>query len=175
MKNIALGLAVVGLVNGSALVALAQETLTDPKIIELMKTANEGEVDLANLAKSRAEHKDVKDYAKNMIDEHKKNEKDGKEAAKKAKVKSEDSTASKDLENLADAKEKELKNFKGKEFDKAFIDQQITMHKQLIDDLNKKMIPAVQSPEIKAYLEATKAHVEKHLSRAQEIQTKLNQ
>jgi len=174
MRKFALSLAVVGLVNGSALVAMAQETLTDAKIIKLIETAHEGEVDHAKLAKYKAESKDVKDFAKNMIDEHKKSEKEGKDVAKKANVKAEDSTASKDLKNLAETKEKDLKKFKGKDFDKAYIDQQISMHQMLLDDLNQKFIPSVQSPDIKAYLEATKAHVEKHLSRAQEIQTTLS-
>ncbi|MBS1971353.1 MAG: DUF4142 domain-containing protein [Bdellovibrionales bacterium] len=175
MKNLVLTLAVAGLMGGASMAfAQAEETMTDAKIVKLMKTANDGEIDLAKMAKSKAENKDVKDFAKQMIDEHKKNEKESKDVAKKAKVKPEDSTASRDLKSLAEGKEKELKNFKGKEFDKAYIDQQISMHQQLLDDLNTKLIPAAQSPELKTYLEATKAHVEKHLSRAQEIQTSLN-
>lgn len=174
MKNLIFSLAAIGLMVGGASSAQAQETMTDAKIVEVMKVANEGEVDLAKMAKSRAEHKDVKDFAKKMIDEHKKSEKEAKDVAKKAKVKAEESTASKDLKNVAKTKEKDLKNFKGKEFDKAYIDQQISMHQQLLDDLNQKLIPAAQSPELKTYLEATKAHVQEHLSRAQEIQTTLS-
>jgi putative membrane protein len=174
MKNVVLALALAGLMGGASMV-YAQETMTDAKIVKLVRTANDGEIDLAKMAKSKADNKDVKDFAKMMIDEHKKNDKDAKDVAKKANVKPEDSTAAKDLKNMAEGKEKELKKFKGKEFDKAYIDQQISMHQQLLDDLNNKLIPAAQSPDVKTYLEATKAHVEKHLSRAQEIQTSLNQ
>lgn len=187
MKKLVFSLAAVSLIGGgtSALAqtqpqsqpqaqAQSQETLTDAKIVEVMKVANDGEVDLAKMAKSKAESKEVKEFAKKMIDEHKKNEKDVKDVAKKAKVKSEESASSKDLKNMAESKEKDLKNFKGKEFDKAYIDQQVSMHQQLLDDLNQKLIPAAQHPELKSYLEATKSHVQEHLSRAQEIQTTLN-
>lgn len=174
MKNLVFSLALMGLVCGGAVKAFAQETLTDAKIVEVMKVANDGEVDLAKMAKSKADNKDVKEFAKKMIDEHKKNDKEVKDVAKKAKVKAQESEASKDLKNMAESKEKDLKNFKGKEFDKAYIDQQISMHQQLLDDLNQKLIPAAQSPELKSYLEATKAHVQEHLSRAQEIQTTLS-
>jgi len=174
MKRVLLSLLVIGLIGGTAPV-WAQEALTDAKIVEIMKVANEGEVDLAKTAKSKAENKDVKEFAKKMIDEHKKNEKEVKEAAKKAKVKHEDSAQSKDIEKTAKAKRDELKKLKGKEFDKAYIDQQISMHQQLLDDLNTKLIPAAQSPDVKSYLEATKTHVQEHLSRAQAIQTSLSQ
>lgn len=176
MKKFVFSLAAIGMMSGGTALAQgqAQETMTDAKIVQVMKTANEGETDLGKMAKSRAENKDVKEFAKKMVDEHKKSEKEAKNVAKKAKVKFEESTASKDLETLAKNKEKELKNFKGREFDKAYIDQQISMHQQLLDDLNLKLIPAAQSPELKTYLETTKAHVQEHLSRAQEIQTTLN-
>lgn len=174
MKQLLFGMAAFCLSMGGASMAFAQETLTDAKIVRIMKTANDGEIELAKEAKSKAENKDVKDFAKKMIDEHKENEKEGKDVAKKAKVKPADSEVAKTMENDAKTKKKDLKSLKGHDFDKAYIDQQVTMHQALLDDLNAKLIPAAQSPELKTYLESTKAHVQEHLSRAQEIQTSLN-
>lgn len=148
--------------------------LTDGQIVHIMKTADEGEVGLAKVAKDRAENKDVKEYAKQMFDVHKKSEKQGKDVAKKAKIEVTKNDTSKTMEDMVDIQEKDLKKLKGADFDKAYIGQQITMHKQLLDDLNQKLIPAAQSPELKSYLETTKSQVERHLSRAQEIQNTLS-
>ncbi|MGZ3742487.1 MAG: DUF4142 domain-containing protein [Pseudobdellovibrionaceae bacterium] len=156
----------------AGLLAKAQ-TLTDGQIIHIMKTANEEEADLGKMAHSRADNKYVKDFAKMMADTHKQSEKDVKDVASKTKIKAVENDISKNLESDTKAKEKDLKKLKGAEFDKAYIDQQITMHQQLLDDLNSKYIPAAQSQELKAYLETTKTHVQQHLSKAQEIQTSL--
>jgi putative membrane protein len=172
MKYLLYGFIVMSFLAGGSF-AVAQETMTDAKIVKLMKTEDEGQIDLAKIAKSKTKNKDVKDFAKMMIEEHKKNEKESKDVAKRAKVKPADSTASKDFKNMAQTHEKDLKKLKGSEFDKAYIDQQVSMHKQILDDLNTKLIPTAQSPELKTYLEATKESVQKHLSKAQEIQTTL--
>ncbi|WP_413288470.1 DUF4142 domain-containing protein [Bdellovibrio sp. HCB337] len=148
-------------------------TLTDAHIVEIMKVANEGEADLGKAAKSRAENKDVKDFAKMMVDQHKKSEKEVKNVAKKANVKAADNATADSLKKDIDTQEDTLKKLKGAEFDKAYIQQQISMHEQLLKDLNDKYIPAAQSAELKAYLETTKTHVQEHLSKAQQIQSTL--
>lgn len=156
------------------LVANAQTTtITDGQITHVMKTANEGEIDLAKVAKSKADNKEVKEFAKMMIDEHKKNEKQDKEVAKKSKIELVDNDMSKLLKDSTSLKVKDLKKLKGAEFDKSYIDQQIAMHQSLLDDLNQKLIPAAQHPELKSYLEETRTHVQEHLTRAQQIQETL--
>ena len=158
-----------------AAAAPAVAGLTDGQIVELVKTANEAEIDLGKLGKSKAEHKDVKEFSNHMIDAHKKNEKKGKDAAKSAKVKAVESAESKAIKDNAKSKISDLKKLKGKDFDKAFVDAQITMHQTLLDDLNNKFIPAAQATEVKAHLEATKGEVEAHLTQAQKLQTALTQ
>jgi putative membrane protein len=148
--------------------------LTDGQIAQVIKTVNEGEVDLGKVARSRAENKDVKEFAKQMVDEHKKSEKQVKDVAKKAKLELVKNDTSKSLEEMVDNQEDNLKKLKGADFDKAYIGHQITMHQQVLDDLNKKWIPAAQSAELKSYLETTKSNLEKHLSHAQQIQNTLS-
>jgi putative membrane protein len=153
--------------------ATSTSGLTDGQIVDLVKIANEGEVDLGKVGKSKAENKDVKDFAKKMVDEHNKGEKDTKEVAKKGKIKAIETQASKDLKNSTKDKISSLKKLKGNEFDKAYIGAQIEVHQAMLDDLNNKFIPAAQNPELKAHLEATKAHVQEHLATAQQLQTTL--
>lgn len=149
------------------------ETVSESHIAEIMETVNDAEIDVAKTAKSRAEHKDVKEFAKHMISEHEKNNKEGKKVIKSAKIDAEDNTSADNIE--ADAKKKidELKKMKGNDFDRAYIGTQVTMHQQVLKDLNEIYIPSAKNPEFKAYLEKTRDHVQQHLTKAQEIQNKL--
>lgn len=155
--------------------ASAVAGLTDGQIVELVKTANEAEVDLSKLGKSKAENKDVKEFSSHMIDAHNKGEKETKKAAKAAKVKAVESAESKAIKDNAKAKISDLKKLKGKDFDKAYVDAQVTMHETLLEDLNSKYLPSAQANEVKTHLEATKAEVEGHLANAQKLQTTLAQ
>lgn len=165
------GLAAFSL-SGAAAPAQMQP-MTEGQILEIVQTANEGEVDMSKLANSRAENKEVKEYAKMMVDAHKKNEKEGKKVSKKTKIEPADHAASETLENTLEAHEKDLKRFSGAEFDKAYMQQQITLHEQLLKDLDQKLIPAAKTPELRAYLETTKSRTQEHLSKAQQIQSTL--
>jgi putative membrane protein len=108
-----------------------------------------------------------------MIAEHKMNNKDMKKAVKAANIDPEKSEMSKALKEDAKDKKKLLKKQKNMAFDKMYMEQQVTMHTQLLNDLDSKFIPAAQKPEFKAHLQATREHVSKHLEEAKAIQAKL--
>ncbi len=148
----------------------ATTDMSDKEIAEIMKTANDAEIDAAKAARSRADNKEVKDFAKHMIDEHEKNNKEAKQVLKKADISPKSNEMAKTLKKDSKEKLSELKKMKGAEFDKAYIDEQVAMHQQLLNDLEQKYIPAAQNPELKAFLEKTKTHVQEHLSKAQQIQ-----
>lgn len=48
------------------------QALTDHQIAGILEEANDTEIDAAKLAKDDAKNKEVKEFAKHMIDEHKK-------------------------------------------------------------------------------------------------------
>lgn len=153
--------------------AVHAATLTDAQIVKIVKTADEGEVDAAKTAKSKATDSRVKDFAKLMIEDHKDNEKEAKKTAKNNNIKLEKSDVSQNMEDTTKAKIKELKDYKGTAFDKAYIDSQVSMHQQLLNDLDQTYIPNAQNADVKSFLQATRGHVEDHLNKAKEIQSTL--
>ena len=154
-------------------VAAHAQSLNDHQIAEIMEEANEAEIDAAKLAKDDAKNGEVKEFAKHMIEQHKMNEKDMKKIVKKNDIDGEKSEMSKALEADAKEKRKMLKKQKDMAFDKMYMEQQVAMHTQLLNDLDQKFIPAAQKPEFKAHLQATRDHVSKHLETAKSIQAKL--
>ncbi|HEX7676248.1 MAG TPA: DUF4142 domain-containing protein [Bdellovibrio sp.] len=166
LKNILIASSIFSVLAGPMAFALS-----DSDIAEIMKTANKAEIDAGKMAKSKASNSQVKDFAKMMVDAHEENMKDGKKIEKKEKIKSETTDTSKDLKSSTKDQLAELKKKKGSDFDKAYIDNQVAMHQQLLNDLDNKFIPAATNPEFKTYLQNTREHVQKHLSKAQEIQS----
>lgn len=150
-------------------VALAQN-LAEPQITEIMKVANEGEISAAKLAKQRAQNDQVKAFANKMIDEHRKNEKDVKKVSSKKDIGMDNSEAAKALKKQAKETVKNLKDKKDAEFDKAYMASQVDMHQSLLDQIEDKFMPAVQTPELKDYLAKTRDHVKVHLEEAKAIQ-----
>ncbi|MEN0058155.1 MAG: DUF4142 domain-containing protein [Bdellovibrio sp.] len=173
MKSLFKGLIVLSMVWGG--MAFAQN-LSDADIGEIMKVVNDAEIDAAKAAKSRADHKEVQDFAKHMIDEHEKNIKEGKDVFKEANIKPRSNDTAKNMKEDAKRKLDDLKKQKkGAEFDRAYIGTQVSMHQQVLNELNQVYIPATRDPRVKAYLEKTRDHVQQHLSKAQELQSKLVQ
>ena len=150
------------------------QALNDHQIAEVLEEANDAEIDAAKVAKKETKNKEVRDFANHMIAEHEKNMKETKKIVKKNDIDPEDSEMSKALEEDAKNKKKMLKDQKDKvAFDKMYMEQQVNMHTQLLNDLDQKFIPAAQKPEFKAHLQATREHVSKHLEMAKSLQSKL--
>ncbi|WII73115.1 DUF4142 domain-containing protein [Bdellovibrio sp. 22V] len=144
--------------------------ISESEIAEILKTANDAEIDAAKAAKSRASSSQVKDFAKHMETEHESNNKEAKSVLKKADIKMKSNEMAKTLKKDSKEQLSQLKKKKGADFDSAYIENQISMHQQLLSDLEQKFIPSAKNPEFKSFLEKTKTHVQQHLSKAQEVQ-----
>jgi putative membrane protein len=154
-------------------VSVHAQALNDHQIAEIMEEANDAEIAAAKLAEDDAKTAEVKQFAKHMIEQHKMNNKDMKKVVKKNDIDPEKTAMSKAIEEDAKNKKSLLKKQKDLAFDRLYMEQQISMHTQLLNDLDQKFIPAAQKPEFKAHLQATREHVSKHLEEAKAVQAKL--
>ena len=93
--------------------------------------------------------------------------------ATKLGVTPEDNDVSRQLKSGGDANTTKLQGLTGKEFDKAYIDNEVAYHQSVADALTTKLIPGAQNAELKALLEKSLPAFAAHLARAKEIQGKL--
>ncbi len=148
--------------------------LSDAEIVVVAKAANDGEIEHAKLAKTKAKDKKVKDFAAMMSKDHTAANKRHAALIKKAKIEPKDSDLSKRLTDDAAAKAETLKAAeKGAAFDKAYIDSQVEIHTTVLGAIDTQLLPGVQNPDLKTELEAVRAAVEAHLNQAKEIQAGL--
>ena len=154
--------------------ATPPKTLSDAEIVAVASAANNGEIEMAELAKKQGTSKDVKDFAAMMITQHRDAEAKGKTITTKAKITPAENDDSTKLKSDVSSAITSMKTQKGKDFDKAYIEANVKAHRQVLDALDNKMIPNAQNSELKTHLGDVRKHVASHLAKAEEIQQKLD-
>ena len=152
----------------------AAAALNDAQIAHIAVTANSIDSAAGVMAKQKGTAKSVKSFAQTMIDDHTAVNKQAVALATKLKVTPEDNDVSKSLKSGADASTSSLQGKSGADFDKGYIDNEVTYHQNVLDALDKTLIPGAQNAELKALLQKVRPAVAAHLERAKGIQTSLN-
>src|SRR3569832_1494278 len=142
----------------------------DAQIAAIVVTANTVDIDAGKLAQKKASGKEVKAFGKQMATDHMGVNKQATALVKKLKITPEQSDTSKSLKQDGDANIAKLKNLKGKDFDKAYIDNEVTYHEAVIDALDKTLIPNAKNEELKSLLVKVRPAFVAHLDHAKQIQ-----
>lgn len=148
---------------------------TDPQIAHIAVKANDIDIDHGKDAEGKATNAEVKAFAKKMITDHTAVNKQAADLAGKLSLTPEDNPTSQQLQTQADQVKSELSAKSGADYDKAYIASEVTYHQQVLDALDKVLIPNAQNAELKKLLEGVRPAVEGHLKMAQQLQAKLGQ
>jgi putative membrane protein len=153
--------------------ALAQSKPSDPQIAGIVVAANQIDVDAGKLAKSRSQNKEVKDFAQQMITDHTAVNKQAGALAKKLGVTPEDSDTTKSLKQGAVDNIANLKKQKGAQFDEAYVDHEVVYHQQVLDAIDKVLLPSAQNAELKGLITKVRPAIATHLEHAKHLQASL--
>jgi putative membrane protein len=146
--------------------------LSDPNIVALLDEANMADSASGAYALGKATDPDVKAFAKLMMGEHHALRAQGQQLAKRLNVTPE-LPANNPLKPAAESEMAALRAApKGAQFDRVYIEQEIGIHKAVLD-LAGQAHGAAQNAELKKLIEQAKPVIEKHLEQAQRIQKKL--
>jgi putative membrane protein len=147
---------------------------TPAAILSQMNVSNTMEIQLSRMAAKQATSPAVKRIATQLVTDHSKNRQQVTALAKKLKV-SLTPAAGGDV-NASDsaAMPADLKGASGAEFDRAFVQHQIQLHQNNIEKIQNQILPAVQEPQVKAYLQKTLKDMQGHLSTLQKTEQQLN-
>ena len=146
---------------------------TDPQIAAIVVTANQVDIDAGKLAQARSHNKDVRAFGKMMVTDHTGVNKSAVALVTKLHVKPEDNPTAESLKKEGEENVARLKTLKGHAFDTAYIDHEVTYHQQVIDAMDKTLIPSAQNAELKALLVKVRPAFVAHLNAAKELQAKL--
>lgn len=177
IKSIALVLASAALTTFAAIGAetTAEKTAppNDAQIAKIVLVADTVDVNYGKLAVKKTENPEVKAFAETMVRDHTAVNDKATALAKKLGVTPEDSETSKSLEENGKVELKKLKKLSGAEFDKAYVDNEVSYHEAVIGVLDKTLIPNVKNGELKALLESGRPIFEAHLQHAKKLQKDL--
>jgi putative membrane protein len=154
----------------SRLAAFAAGGPTDPQIVGIVLTADQIDIDYGKLALSKSKDKQVREFANRMVTDHSAVQKSVLGLAGKLGVKGEDSPISDSLKSGAAESTAKLKSLQGKDFDKFYIDNEVSYHKSVTDAVDAVLIPSAKNAELKGALQGAQPLFLKHLEHARTVQ-----
>jgi putative membrane protein len=170
---ITIALAVAALTAVNAQTSPAASTPTDPQIAMIAVVADTVDIDAGKLATEKASSKEVKAFAETMVRDHTAVNAKATALAKKLNVTPEESATSKSLKSDGDKMLAKLKGMSGAEFDKAYVDNEVSYHEAVIGVVTKTLIPSTKNAELKSLLESAGPIFTSHLEHAKQLQASL--
>ena len=147
--------------------------ITDAHIASIVVTANQVDVDAGALVASKTNNAAVKSFAELMVTDHNAVNRAATELVTKLKVTPQDNPTSQSLKAGGEKNLAALKGLDGPALDKAYVDHEVAYHQQVLDALDKTLIPNAQNAELKALLVKTRPAFVAHLEHAKQLQSKL--
>ena len=166
------GMAAAKADTGMAAAPAAPAALTDANIVFILDNANMLDSAAGAVAATKGTGSDVREFGKRMMRDHHDLRKKGQDLAKKLNVTPE-ATANDDSKAQYDKTMAMLNGAaKGKDFDKAYIDNEVTYHQAVLQTATNAMA-AAQNAELKNLIQKAAPIIQSHLDHAKSIQAKM--
>jgi putative membrane protein len=175
MKSLAFFLASALIIAGGALAQGAAPAAgpNDAQIASIVVTANQVDIDAGKLAEAKGSTKEVKAFGKQMVTDHSGVNQQAVALVTKLKVTPEDNPTSQSLKAGGVENVKTLQGLQGAAFDRAYVDHEVVYHEQVLDAIDKTLVPNAKNPELKALIVKVRPAFVAHLEHAKMIQATL--
>lgn len=148
--------------------------VTDPQIAAIVVTANQVDIDAGTLATERSSNAEVKAFGQLMVNDHTGVNKSATDLVTRLKVTPQDNPTSQSLKSGGEANVAHLKTLKGAAFDRAYVDHEVAYHQQVLEAVDKTLIPGAKNEELRALLVKVRPAFVAHLEHAKMVQASLN-
>ena len=147
--------------------ATPRAALDDPTIVAIFDAANSWDIETGELAARKGSTADIREFGRMLVHDHTMVRQQGRDLAAKLGV---HPTPPKDfaLAKDHDAAMKQLRAAKGKVFDRAFLQHEVSFHKAVIDAVNSTLLPAIQNQELKDLVTKVAPAFQAHMMAAQQ-------
>jgi putative membrane protein len=169
------GLAALFVLSGCATVVPATPAggLTHAEVAGIVAAANEGQLELARLATTRAANAEVRQFAQQMIDDHTQGHTNTQQLLGRLNVTPAESEWTRRLRESNRQTLEALGTWEGADFDRRFMDHQVALHQWLARSLDQTLIPSVTNRQLRTHLEQTRAGIGAHTTEAQRVRGRL--
>lgn len=172
IKSIKAGASVAVLSAMLSVPVVAQETpkLSDAEIASVAVTANQIDIEYAQIAQKKSKNADVLKFAETMAKDHQSVIDQAVALATKLGVTPKDNATTKSFLEGATKTKAMLNSKKGSAFDKAYIDNEVAYHKAAINEVETVLIPDATNSELKSLLQSALPLFKTHLAHAEMVQ-----
>ena len=145
---------------------------TNAELLGFLDAYNDAEIEVGRLAETKATDPQVRAFARRIVGEHGALKTEVTGAARQRNVTPVTPKADEDVPEDHREGMRELRDKpKGKEFDEAFLEHEIKMHKKVLDEV-EDALGRNRNPEIRPVLERARDGLRAHLKAAEELEKK---
>ncbi|HSA85621.1 MAG TPA: DUF4142 domain-containing protein, partial [Nitrospira sp.] len=138
-------------------------TMSNQEILGVLNAINRSEIDAGQLAKQRGSTPEVRSFASRMLNEHQMMMQNMNQWAQRMDMQPQKPALASTLEKAHQETMEELRNKSGSDFDKAYMEYQVKMHKQSVS-LVKDAADSVDNPNLKLQLRQAMPDLQNHLA-----------
>ena len=150
----------------------ATPALTDANIVAILDNANVADSSAGAIAAKKATNADVRAFGQMMMRDHHALRKQGQDLAKKLGVTPELPAGDTSAAQANTWNERLNSMAKGADWDKAYIDHEVTYHQAVLQTATTAL-NAAQNAELKELIQKATPNIQAHLAKAQELQSRL--
>jgi putative membrane protein len=152
---------------------LGGQEYTNAELAGFVNAYNDAEVEIGQLAQTKATDTQVRDFARRIVSEHRALKTEVTNAAQRLSLTPTMPTADENLPEDHQAGMRDLNALaKGREFDRAFVKHEIKMHKKVLDEV-EDALRGTRNADIRPVLEKARDGLRAHLTTAEELEKKL--
>jgi putative membrane protein len=153
--------------------APAAPAVDDASIAHIAVTANSIDADMGDLALEKSTNEEVRAFAQTMIRDHRGVNEQAVALATRLNLTPTDNDVSRSLTSDANTTKARLETLSGAEFDRAYMEREVTYHQAVLDALDNTLIPGATNAELRSLLETARGAVAAHLTHAQSLSASL--
>ncbi|HEY0971967.1 MAG TPA: DUF4142 domain-containing protein [Gemmatimonadales bacterium] len=146
--------------------------MSDEQIMSRIGSANGIEIASSEIARDKATNADVKQFARDMVDEHQRLQGQADSLATQLNITPAPPAPDSLVDALEEARNRLTGQAAGAEFDRMYMDMQVQAHQNTLDLLNQAS-NATQNAELRTLIQNTIPVVQQHLDRARQISSGL--
>lgn len=146
---------------------------SDGALAAVISASNQLEITQAMIGRRQARSREVKDFAREMLESHSQSERRLGALLVRLRIKMEPTRVSSMLVGHSSLVAAYLRRRPAREFDQAFIATQVMTHRYALRMLDEQLIPKARNESLKQELQRNRGEVVSHLERALAIQASL--
>jgi putative membrane protein len=148
--------------------------IDDAQIAAIVVTANQVDIDAGKLAAASSANAEVKKFAELMVTDHTSVNQAASELVTRLGVTPQENPTSQSLRAGGEKNLAHLRTLAGAAFDSAYVAQEVAYHQQVLEAVDKVLIPGAANVELKALLVKVRPAFVAHLEHAKQLQQSLS-